>query len=41
VPPNARASIYYPGSTLFIVMTLPTVEVTWLPEQAYLIEKVA
>ena len=27
------ASIWYPGWTLFIVMTLPDVEVRWLPEQ--------
>jgi hypothetical protein len=33
VPPMQRASFWYPGSTLFIVMTLPDVVVRWLPEQ--------
>jgi hypothetical protein len=29
-----RASIWFPGQTLFIVVTLPGVEVKWLPEHA-------
>jgi hypothetical protein len=30
------ANIHHcPGSTLFIVMTLPDVEVKWLPEQIH------
>jgi hypothetical protein len=33
VPPVPRASFWYPGWTLFIVMTLPGVELKWLPEQ--------
>jgi AAA domain-containing protein len=33
VPPNPRASFWSPGKTLFVVMTLPDVEVRWLPEQ--------
>jgi hypothetical protein len=32
-PPNPRASIWSPGQTLFVVMTLPDIEVVWLPEQ--------
>jgi hypothetical protein len=32
-PPNPYASIWYPGRTLFLVMTLPDVDVAWLPEQ--------
>lgn len=33
LPPRPTASIYYPGSTLFIVFTAPGTEVRWLPEQ--------
>jgi hypothetical protein len=33
VPPDPRASIHYPGATVFLVVTLPGVEVRWLPEQ--------
>ena len=33
VPPNPTASFHLPGQTLFIVMTLPDVEIVWLPEQ--------
>jgi hypothetical protein len=34
VPPaGAFASIWYPGCTLFLVFTLPSVVVRWLPEQ--------
>ena len=34
VPPGCeRASIWFPGQTLFIVVTLPGVTVKWLPEQ--------
>jgi hypothetical protein len=33
VPPVPQASFWYPGWTLFIAMTLPTVEPRWLPEQ--------
>jgi hypothetical protein len=33
VPPQPFASIWYPGSCLFIVLTKPDVEVHWLPEQ--------
>jgi hypothetical protein len=29
-----KASIWFPGQTLFIVVTLPSVEVKWLPEQS-------
>jgi hypothetical protein len=32
--PNPYASFHYPGQTLFIVMTMPGIEVKWLPEQA-------
>jgi hypothetical protein len=32
--PNPYASFHYPGRTLFIVVTMPGVEVKWLPEQA-------
>jgi hypothetical protein len=32
-PRGDRASIWFPGQTLFIVVTLPGVEVKWLPEQ--------
>ncbi|SRR5258706_11791006 len=31
--PNPKASFHYPGETLFLVVTLPEVEVKWLPEQ--------
>ena len=33
VPPNARASFWYPGWTLFAVVTKADVVVRWLPEQ--------
>jgi hypothetical protein len=33
VPPNAFASFWYPGWTVFIVVTKPDVVVHWLPEQ--------
>jgi hypothetical protein len=33
VPPDPRASIWYPGVTQFIVFTRPGVEVKWLEEQ--------
>jgi hypothetical protein len=34
IPPGGeRASLYFPGRTLFIVVTLPGVGVKWLPEQ--------
>ena len=34
IPPGGeRESIWYPGQTLFIVVTLPGVTVKWLPEQ--------
>ena len=34
VPPaGASASIWYPSSTLFLVLTLPGITVRWLPEQ--------
>lgn len=33
VPPDPLASIHFPGSCLFLVITLPGVEVRWLPEQ--------
>jgi hypothetical protein len=33
VAPNERASIWYPSAALFICMTLPDVDVRWLPEQ--------
>ena len=33
VPPKPRASIWYPGSTLFIVLTLPEHKIVWLPDQ--------
>jgi hypothetical protein len=34
VPPgNPHASIWYPGVTLFLVLTLPGTAVRWLPEQ--------
>jgi hypothetical protein len=33
VPPDPRASIHYPGATLFLVVTRPETPVTWLPEQ--------
>ena len=33
VPPNPRASFWNPGATLFLVLTLPGVDVQWLPEQ--------
>jgi RecA-family ATPase len=32
-PPKPHASIWSPGRTLFVVMTLPDVKVVWLPEQ--------
>jgi hypothetical protein len=32
-PGGERASIWFPGQTLFIVATQPGVEVKWLPEQ--------
>jgi hypothetical protein len=32
--PMPYASFWYPGSTLFVVMTLPDIEVQWLPEQS-------
>ena len=32
-PGGERASIWFPGQTLFIVVTLPGLEVKWLPEQ--------
>ena len=32
-PGGERASIWFPGQTLFIVVTQPGVEVKWLPEQ--------
>jgi hypothetical protein len=32
-PSGERASIWFPGQTLFIVVTLPGVRVRWLPEQ--------
>jgi hypothetical protein len=34
MPPQPFASIWYPGCTLFIVMTLPEIKVRWLPEQS-------
>src|SRR5665213_4544005 len=33
-PGGIYASIWYPGATLFLVVTLPGVDVKWLPEQA-------
>jgi hypothetical protein len=33
LPPVPYASFWYPGLTLFVVMTLPDIEVSWLPEQ--------
>jgi hypothetical protein len=33
IPPFPLASIYYPGSTFFLVVTRPGVSVKWLPEQ--------
>jgi hypothetical protein len=33
VPPNPRAGIWSPSRTHFIVMTLPNIDVVWLPEQ--------
>lgn len=33
-PRGGKASIWFPGQTLFIVVTLPGVEVKWLPEQS-------
>jgi hypothetical protein len=33
MPPNPRASIHFPGSTIFLVLTLPGIEIKWLPEQ--------
>jgi hypothetical protein len=33
VAPMGRASFWFPGWTLFIVMTRPDVQVHWLPEQ--------
>jgi hypothetical protein len=33
-PRGGKASIWFPGQTLFIVVTLPSVEVKWLPEQS-------
>jgi len=32
-PPNAFASIHFPGWTAFIVVTKPETQVQWLPEQ--------
>jgi hypothetical protein len=32
-PGGERASLWFPGQTLFVVVTLPGVEVKWLPEQ--------
>jgi hypothetical protein len=32
-PGGERASLYFPGQTLFVVVTLAGVEVRWLPEQ--------
>jgi hypothetical protein len=32
-PPNAFASIHFPGWTAFLVITKPDVTVQWLPEQ--------
>ena len=32
-PSGERASLWFPGQTLFVVVTLPGVEVKWLPEQ--------
>jgi hypothetical protein len=35
VPPaGPRASIWYPSATLFLVLTLPSIAVRWLPEQS-------
>jgi hypothetical protein len=31
--PNPKASFHYPGATLFLVVTLPEIDVQWLPEQ--------
>jgi hypothetical protein len=33
VPPNERASFWFPGKTLFIVLTLPEHSIIWFPEQ--------
>jgi hypothetical protein len=33
VAPVRKASIHFPGACLFIVLTLPGVDVKWLPEQ--------
>lgn len=33
MPPNQFASVWFPGSTAFVVLTRPDVEVKWLPEQ--------
>jgi hypothetical protein len=33
IPPDPLASIWYPGSTLFIVITTPDIQPVWLPEQ--------
>lgn len=33
MPPLPFVSFHYPGHTLFVVMTLPEIEVRWLPEQ--------
>jgi hypothetical protein len=38
-PPNPYASIWYPGATLFLVLTLGSVDVRWLPEQRTLIKE--
>jgi hypothetical protein len=42
VPPAGPcASIWYPGSTLFLVLTLPDVTVRWLPEQLTAVPELA
>jgi hypothetical protein len=33
VPPQPTASLWYPGATLFLLLTEPDVTVRWLPEQ--------
>jgi hypothetical protein len=42
VPPaGAYASIWYPGATLFLVLTLPGITVRWLPEQQNAVAELA